>query len=99
MTKTQQKRFIWGLLIVVVSALFTVLISLALKQNLQLYYTPSDISQGLAPQHHSIRMGGMVVPGSVHREDQSMKVAFTLTDGAASVVVQYEGILPDLFKE
>lgn len=99
MTLTQKKRLIWVLVILVVSVLFAFLLSMALKENLQLYYTPGDMMQGHAPFRHSVRMGGMVVPGSVHYEQDTMKVVFTLTDGADNVDVEYEGILPDLFKE
>lgn len=99
MTATQQKRLYWALGALLVAGLFAVLLSLALKENLQLYYTPADIHQGRAPVNHAIRLGGMVVPGSVHHEQETMKVVFTLTDGVDHVEVQYQGILPDLFKE
>ena len=41
----------------------------------------------------------MVVDGSVKRDPDSLKVSFVLTDTAKNVVVNYEGILPDLFRE
>lgn len=43
--------------------------------------------------------GGMVLPGSIEREDGSLVVNFKVTDYAAIVDVQYDGILPDLFEE
>ncbi|MGD9094660.1 MAG: cytochrome c maturation protein CcmE, partial [Chromatiales bacterium] len=42
---------------------------------------------------------GMVVDGSVHRDEGSLKVRFDLTDYKEQVTVSYEGILPDLFRE
>jgi cytochrome c-type biogenesis protein CcmE len=71
----------------------------ALQQNINLFYSPSQISAGAAPHGYPIRVGGLVVPGSVQREPDSLQVAFALTDNAALVRVHYEGILPDLFRE
>jgi cytochrome c-type biogenesis protein CcmE len=71
----------------------------ALQQNINLFYSPSQIVAGEAPLQHSIRVGGLVVPGSVQRDPASLRVKFTLTDTAHQVQVHYEGILPDLFKE
>jgi len=71
----------------------------ALKQNINLFYSPSQIIAGEAPQQRSIRVGGLVVPGSVQREPNSLQVSFTLTDTAQQIQVQYTGILPDLFRE
>ena len=50
------------------------------------------------PSGPSIRIGGLVVEGSVQR-GQGTEVSFSLTDGAATVDVSYAGILPDLFRE
>ena len=71
----------------------------AFKQNINLFYSPSQIVAGEAPFNRSIRVGGLVVPGSVQREPNSLKVVFTLTDTVQQVQVQYTGILPDLFRE
>ncbi len=46
-----------------------------------------------------LRVGGMVMPGSVQRDPNSLKVTFTIYDAEGSVDVSYEGILPDLFRE
>ena len=40
-----------------------------------------------------------MVDGSVVRDPDSLEVSFDLTDTAHTVTVQYEGILPDLFRE
>ena len=54
---------------------------------------------GEAPANHSIRVGGMVVPGSVTRHSNDLTVQFTLTDYQHTIDVVYRGILPDLFRE
>lgn len=81
----------------------------ALEQNIDLFYTPSEILNGkeLAngkvgekPQiGQRLRIGGMVVEGSVVRSDKSLDVKFKLSDTGPKVTVKYTGILPDLFRE
>ena len=80
-------------------ALATVLGLTAFKENLLYFYSPSQIKAGEAPSNRSFRIGGLVVNGSVKREEGGLAVRFDLTDNTAIVPVTYTGILPDLFRE
>lgn len=71
----------------------------SLSQNINLFYSPTQISKGEAPQGTRIRAGGMVVDGSVKRDQNSLFVEFGITDYESTVTVHYTGILPDLFRE
>ena len=71
---------------------------LALQENINLFFSPSQIVDGTAPSNTTIRLGGMVVSGSIQR-GENLGVTFVLTDLAEQVTVAYEGILPDLFRE
>lgn len=71
----------------------------ALRQNINFFYTPSQVAMGEAPAGQNIRVGGMVKAGSVQKRDNSMAVSFLATDYANDLSVHYEGILPDLFRE
>ncbi len=71
----------------------------ALNQNINLFFTPSQIVAGEAPQGVAFRIGGMVLEGSVKRSDKDLSVAFKVTDTAKDVPVSFTGILPDLFRE
>ena len=71
----------------------------ALTENINLFYNPSQIAAGEAPTGARIRAGGMVLENSVSRNEESLAVRFTLTDYQAEVDVEYQGILPDLFRE
>jgi cytochrome c-type biogenesis protein CcmE len=75
------------------------LVLYALKQNINLFYSPTQITQGLAPLHHRIRLGGLVEEGSLHKDPQSLKVTFQITDRTKMIPVEYTGVLPDLFRE
>lgn len=72
---------------------------MALKQNINLFFTPTQINAGEAPQGVAFRIGGMVVDGSVKRNENDLTVVFEVTDTAQQVPVRYTGILPDLFRE
>ncbi|MBI3609130.1 MAG: cytochrome c maturation protein CcmE [Nitrospirae bacterium] len=69
-------------------------------QNLVYFFTPSEVV-AFSPDYYGkkVRVGGLVVQGSVQIVPNSLKMKFTLTDGAAAIPVQFEGIPPDLFKE
>lgn len=77
----------------------TALVLYALRQNISLFYTPSEIALGKTPVLHRIRVGGMVEKGSVMRTQNGLQVQFKITDFKHSIQVQYSGILPDLFRE
>ncbi|UFH51568.1 cytochrome c maturation protein CcmE [Pseudomonas sp. KNUC1026] len=71
----------------------------ALQQNINLFYTPTQIANGEVPAGARIRAGGMVERGSLVRSEDSLAVRFVVTDFNRSVTVTYRGILPDLFRE
>ncbi|MEE4344050.1 cytochrome c maturation protein CcmE [Pseudomonas alliivorans] len=71
----------------------------ALQENINLFYTPSQIANGEAPVDTRIRAGGMVEKGSLQRSADSLDVRFVVTDFNKSVTITYRGILPDLFRE
>lgn len=87
-------------------AVASALVLYALRQNIDLFYTPSEVIYGknddadLKPEvGQRIRVGGMVVAGTVERDPKSLKVRFDLNDIGPAITVEYEGILPDLFRE
>ena len=81
------------------------LVLYALQENINLFYTPSELIEGKGPNKEKphigqkLRIGGMVVPGSVIRDETSLQVSFILIDTGPLVTIKYQGILPDLFRE
>jgi len=98
LTPRRRQRLVLVGLIVVGCTIATGLALLALRENINLFFSPSQIVEGTAPSNTTIRLGGMVVAGSVQR-GANLGVTFVLTDLAEQVTVAYEGILPDLFRE
>ena len=99
MTTTQRTRLKIVLVVIVGVAMAAALALYALRQKVSLFYTPTQVLEGEAPASRSIRVGGIVVPGTVKRDVENLDVTFELSDTANDVVVHYSGILPDLFKE
>ena len=95
----RKERLIIVCLIVALSSGAVGFTTFALRDNINLFYPPSDINSGRAPINRNIRVGGMVVQGSIERSEKDLETRFTVTDYEASVIVQYTGILPDLFAE
>ncbi|MSO99931.1 MAG: cytochrome c maturation protein CcmE [Acetobacteraceae bacterium] len=72
---------------------------IAFNDNLVFFVSPSDLSK-MAVNGRTLRLGGLVEPGSVVRgEARNAGTTFRVTDGANSVVVTFKGIVPDLFRE
>lgn len=95
-----RRQRLWVVLSIVLFSSAAVGLALyALRGNIDLFYPPAAVAAGAAPLDTSIRVGGMVVDGSLRRAADSLQLRFAVTDYQASVEVVYEGILPDLFAE
>ncbi len=99
MNAIRKKRLITLSVIVFILSAVIGLVMYALQQNINLFYSPTQIVMGEAPENTTIRAGGMVVVGSVHRNVDTLDVSFEVTDFKHTVRIQYQGILPDLFRE
>ncbi|UUY07214.1 cytochrome c maturation protein CcmE [Pseudomonas sp. J452] len=99
MNAVRKKRLYIVLAILVGVSIAVALALSALKENINLFYTPTQIANGEAPADTRIRAGGMVAEGSLKRSGDSLDVEFVVTDFAKNVTIRYRGILPDLFRE
>lgn len=100
MHPVRRKRLIVIVFILAGAAVTATLVLSALEENINLFYPPEQVAGGEAPVGKRIRVGGMVLEGSVERASDSLEVGFVLTDRRGSDVgVRYSGILPDLFRE
>jgi cytochrome c-type biogenesis protein CcmE len=94
-----RKRRLYFIMLVVSSFSVALCLSLyALRQKVNLYQTPQQVSAKPLKENVVFRLGGMVVKGSV-KHGENLQVNFTLTDYHAEIPVQYQGILPSLFRE
>lgn len=97
--KPRRKRLILivgGVTVLVVAGLFVLN---AFRSNLVYFLSPTEVYAGKAPPNGTFRVGGLVEKGSLVKQADSLKVAFTVTDLHKTMRIEYEGILPDLFRE
>lgn len=99
MNLQRRNRLVWILVMVVGVATATGFALYAFNQNMMFFFSPTEVLQGKAPQGHTLRVGGIVEDGSLEKASQSTRVRFRVTDNVNSLIVQYQGILPDLFRE
>jgi cytochrome c-type biogenesis protein CcmE len=67
-----------------------------LRDSVVYFVAPSELAEKAQPGQR-IRLGGLVVEGTVQRVGDV--ATFSVTDGPTAVQVRYEGLLPDLFRE
>ena len=95
--KPRHKRLAIAAGVVAMVGAAVALVLNAFQSNLVFFYSPSQVASHEAPSMRTFRIGGLVERGTVKRD--GMHVSFVVTDTAKSIPVQYDGILPDLFKE
>ncbi|HEY4115273.1 MAG TPA: cytochrome c maturation protein CcmE [Rhizomicrobium sp.] len=98
MSPKKRRRLWFAAALVVAGAGGAALVITALKDNVLYFYSPSDIQAKHVPEHVAFRIGGLVAKGSVKR-GPGTEVRFTVTDGRRNVPVEFDGVLPDLFRE
>jgi len=93
-----RKKRIYSILFVLLFSVSGIsLILYSLNSNLDYFFTPTELKQQKISSDKRIKLGGMVLKGSVERE--SSQISFVVTDYENSLRVIYDGIVPDLFKE
>jgi cytochrome c-type biogenesis protein CcmE len=98
MTTKQKRRLSFALAMLFAGAVAAALVVVALQDNVLFFYSPSDIAARPPEAGRTIRVGGLVEPGSIKR-GAGLEIAFGVTDGKHTVPVRYAGVLPDLFRE
>lgn len=99
MNPTRKRRLITVTAVLVAGLVAGTLVVLALGSNLAYLYTPAEVLAGETGDRARFRLGGMVKDGSIQRTEGTLDNRFTVSDGDAELVVEYTGILPDLFRE
>ena len=81
------------------TAMAAFLVFKGLSENINLFYSPSDLKKEKISVDNQIRVGGMVKKDSINKENNSLRTSFVITDFEEDLLITYEGILPDLFSE
>ena len=85
-------------LILIAGAIILILINS--KNNLIFFFTPTELVESTAQINQKVRIGGFVKKNSIKNNLNNQKsISFIITDNQKDIVVEYNGILPDLFHE
>lgn len=95
--KPKRQRLLLLLVSLAVAGAAATLMITAFRDNIVFFFSPSEIAQKNLPEGARVRVGGLVEAGSVLRD--GTRLTFSVTDGAARLVISYNGIAPDLFRE
>ena len=97
--QTTRRILALGALAISATVLFYLSTS-TMGEDLVYYWSPTEITdRGDSAYNATVRLGGMVEPGSVDWEPESQRLAFRVTDGAHSVAVEGKGAPPQMFRE
>ena len=99
MTDAMQKRLFGLAAVLVAVAGVTWFLMADLSENLVYYWTPSELAAAANAEDATVRLGGMVVPGSMKHDPERSHLSFEVTDGETQVLVESEGNPPQMFRE
>ena len=99
--KPKSQRLIILFFFLTLLGLSTFLVLKSLEDNIVYFYSPTDINEKILSNEidlsKRIRIGGLVKENSILKEGK--KISFKIHDGTDEILVTYNGILPDLFRE
>lgn len=99
MTEANSRRlFAVGALAIAGAALGVIAFS-DMGEDMIYYWSPTELVQATNAQNATVRLGGMVVPGSMDWDRESAHVSFQVTDGQNTVNVDVDGNPPQMFRE
>ena len=92
------QRLILILLTLIILGAAILLIMFNTKQNIVFFYTPSELLEDNIDPNKKLRIGGYVKKLSFVEKSLN-KYEFKITDNSNDLLIFYEGMLPDLFRE
>lgn len=99
MNRIHKKRLITILVLAIGISIAIGLILYALRQNINVFLTPTQVVTNAPAVNYHFRLGGMVKAQSIVRHPENLRVEFVVTDLKKELPVEYVGVLPDLFRE
>jgi cytochrome c-type biogenesis protein CcmE len=101
MASDRKRRLIFAALAILVAAgTLAYLASGGIGENLVYYWSPSEVKDaGSEAVGASIRLGGLVAPGSIQRGGDGLTLQFAVTDGKNEVPVRASAVPPAMFRE
>lgn len=99
--RNKRKRIIFVSSVLSISIIALIFIILNFRDNIVFFYSPSELKTSAnikKIKNQEIRIGGLVLEGSI-KKINALNTSFIVTDFAEEVLINYHGVLPDLFRE
>lgn len=97
MTRKQRRLILIGFSLGVLAIAVALILS-AMRQSIVFFNSPTDVVEHKVTPDARLRIGGLVKDGSVKRGSE-LRISFVVTDGKSDVPVNFQGLVPDLFRE
>lgn len=101
--KRKHRRLSFVALGILVLGAAAALILTAFEDNIVFFHSPTEITEKFAKHElrpeQRLRVGGLVEEGSVSKTGDGATTRFKVTDLTTTIVVEFRGLLPDLFRE
>lgn len=95
-----RRKAVFALAIAAIAAILIFLAVGGIGGNLVYYWSPSELkAAGEDAYGATVRLGGMVAPGSVVRGQDGLELDFVVTDGTEQVAVRARAVPPTMFRE
>ncbi len=95
----KKRRRIQIVAIATVALVFsTAMIGYSMRDGINFFRAPAQVAENPPPPTEVFRIGGLVEEGTLVR-GEGATIRFSVTDGGASIPVEFTGVLPDLFGE
>lgn len=99
-SESKRRRVVVLVLVVIAAGALGYLALSSIGENLVYYWSPSEVEQaGEQAVGATIRLGGLVEPGSIDRAGDGLTLRFAVTDGKISVPVYATAVPPAMFRE
>lgn len=95
MTRKKRRMTLIGVGAVLIAGA-AALVSFAFQDAIAFFKTPTEIAADPPPAEQRLRVGGMIVEGSLRKGAINV---FRVTDFESELEIRFEGVLPDLIKE
>ena len=97
--KPKRRRLLFVITGVAVLGAATALVLFALTDRVDLFLVPTGVYERNIAPDVQFRLGGLVQEGSIKKSHDGLVTSFIITDNNKTILVQYKGILPSLFRE
>ena len=101
MSRERSRRLILAVAAILISVGVLAFLAFGgIGENLVYYWSPSELAEaGDEAIGATIRLGGLVEPGTIDRSGDGLTLKFAVTDGGASVPIVTSSVPPAMFRE